>query len=131
MTRGNTLLENISKLNTFIRMTKSNELLGIYIDKIINGNCVDIMKNIPDNSIDMCITSPPYDNLRTYKGFVFPFDDIVKQLYRITKDGGVVVWIVCDATINGSETCTSFKQAIKFVDAGFNLHDTMIFKKTK
>lgn len=105
-------------------------MINDYIDKIINGNCVDIMKNIPDNSIDMCITSPPYDNLRTYKGFVFPFDDIVKQLYRITKNGGVVVWIVCDATINGSETCTSFKQAIKFVDAGFNLHDTMIFKKT-
>lgn len=100
-----------------------------YINKIVNGNCVDIMKAMPDNSIDMCITSPPYDNLRTYKGFVFPFDDIVKQLFRIIKDGGIVVWIVCDATINGSETCTSFKQAMNFVNAGFKLHDTMIFRK--
>lgn len=104
-------------------------MISDYIDEIINGNCVDIMKDIPDNSIDMCITSPPYDSLRTYKGFVFPFYDIVKQLFRIIKDGGIVVWIVCDATINGSETCTSFKQAINFVDNGFNLHDTMIFKK--
>ncbi|WP_302581751.1 site-specific DNA-methyltransferase [uncultured Bacteroides sp.] len=100
-----------------------------YINKIIHGNCVDVMKTMPDNSVDMCITSPPYDNLRTYKGFVFPFDDIVRQLFRIVKDGGVVVWIVCDATINGSETCTSFKQAMSFVSAGFNLHDTMIFRK--
>lgn len=105
-------------------------MIGDYINKIINGNCVDIMKLMPDNSVDMCITSPPYDNLRTYKGFVFPFDDIIKQLYRIIKDGGVVVWVVCDATINGSETCTSFKQAMSFVNTGFNLHDTMIFKKT-
>ncbi len=105
-------------------------MISNYINQIINGNCVDIMKAMPDNSIDMCITSPPYDNLRTYKGFVFPFDDIVKQLFRIIKNGGIIVWIVCDATINGSETCTSFKQAMNFVNTGFNLHDTMIFRKT-
>lgn len=104
-------------------------MISDYVNKVINGNCVDIMKEMPVNSIDMCITSPPYDNLRTYKGFVFPFDDIVNQLFRIIKNGGIVVWIVCDATINGSETCTSFKQAMSFVNAGFNLHDTMIFKK--
>ena len=101
-----------------------------YINQIINGNCVDVMMSFPDNSIDMTITSPPYDNLRTYKGYSFPFDSIAKQLFRITKKGGVVVWIVSDATIDGCETCTSFKQAIKFVECGFNLHDTMIFKKT-
>lgn len=105
-------------------------MMNDYINQIINGNCVDIMKNIPDNSVDMCITSPPYDNLRIYKGFIFPFDDIVKQLFRIIKEGGVVVWVVSDATIKGSETCTSFKQAMSFVDIGFNLHDTMIFRKT-
>lgn len=105
-------------------------MIDDFVNKIINGNCVDVMEKFPDNSIDMCITSPPYDNLRTYKGFVFPFDDIVKQLFRIIKDGGVVVWVVSDATINGSETCTSFKQAMCFVSAGFKLHDTMIFKKT-
>ena len=101
-----------------------------FINNIINGNCVDVMAAIPDCYVDMCITSPPYDNLRTYNGFVFPFEQIVSQLFRILKNGGVIVWIVSDATINGSETCTSFRQAMKFVEAGFNLHDTMIFKKT-
>jgi DNA modification methylase len=101
-----------------------------YINKIINGNCVEVMKNFDENSIDLTLTSPPYDNLRTYKGFTFPFEDIAKELYRITKVGGVVVWVVNDATIEGSETGTSFKQALKFMEVGFNLHDTMIFQKT-
>lgn len=101
-----------------------------FINKIVNGNCVDVMKEFDENSIDLCITSPPYDNLRVYKGYTFPIDDIIKQLYRVIKVGGVIVWVVSDATINGSETGTSFKQALKFIDAGFNLHDTMIFKKT-
>lgn len=97
---------------------------------IVAGNCVDVMKRLPDNYIDMVVTSPPYDNLRVYKGYQFPFEEIVKQLYRIIKKGGVVVWIVSDATINGTETGTSFKQALYFIECGFNLHDTMIFKKT-
>lgn len=101
-----------------------------YTNKIIHGNCVEVMKGFDENSIDLTLTSPPYDNLRTYKGFVFPFNEIAEQLYRITKDGGIVVWVVNDATINGSETGTSFKQALKFIEVGFNLHDTMIFQKT-
>lgn len=55
---------------------------------IINGNCVDVMRTIDDNSIDLTITSPPYDSLRTYKGYSFDFESIAKDLYRITKDGG-------------------------------------------
>lgn len=101
-----------------------------YTNKILNGNCVVVMKEFPENSVDLVVTSPPYDNLRTYKGYIFPFDEIVKQLYRIVKIGGIVVWVVSDATINGSETGTSFKQALKFMEIGFNLHDTMIFQKT-
>ncbi len=101
-----------------------------YINKIINGNCVEIMKQLEEDFIDLTVTSPPYDNLRIYKGFVFPFEDIAKQLFRITKPGGIVVWIVNDATIKGSETGTSFKQALFFKSCGFNLHDTMIFQKT-
>lgn len=88
------------------------------------------MKEIPDRSIDMVLTSPPYDNLRDYKGYTFNFEGIAKELFRITKDGGVVVWIVGDATIKGSETGTSFKQALYFKEIGFNLHDTMIWRKT-
>lgn len=101
-----------------------------YRNKILEGNCVEVMKEFDDNFIDLTLTSPPYDNLRTYKGFVFPFEEIAQQLYRITKEGGIVVWVVNDATIKGSETGTSFKQALYFKEIGFNLHDTMIFQKT-
>lgn len=100
-----------------------------YLNRIIEGNCVDIMKQFDNDVIDLTVTSPPYDNLRSYKGYVFPFEDIAKELFRITKPGGIVVWVVGDATINGSETGTSFKQALYFKEIGFNLHDTMIFKK--
>ena len=96
---------------------------------LYNGDCVDIMKGFEDNSIDCCVTSPPYDNLRNYKGFSFDFENTAKELYRIIKKGGIVVWVVGDATIKGSETGTSFKQALYFKEIGFNLHDTMIFQK--
>jgi site-specific DNA-methyltransferase (adenine-specific) len=101
-----------------------------YLDKIICGDCLEVMKDIPDGSVDLTVTSPPYDNLRTYNGYVFDFEGIADELYRITKDGGVVVWVVNDATVNGSETGTSFRQALYFRDVcGFNLHDTMIWEK--
>lgn len=99
------------------------------LNKIYNGDCLEVMKTFKDNSIDLTVTSPPYDNLRTYNGYVFDFEGIAKELYRITKPRGVVVWIVGDATINGSETGTSFKQALYFKEIGFNLHDTMIWNK--
>lgn len=94
------------------------------------GDCLEVMKEMPDGSIDLTVTSPPYDNLRTYNGYTFNFEGIAQQLYRVTKQGGVVVWVVGDATVNGSETGTSFKQALYFKEIGFNLHDTMIWEKT-
>lgn len=96
---------------------------------ILCGDCVQIMRQMDDACIDLTVTSPPYDNLRTYNGYCFDFENVAKELYRVTKDGGVVVWIVSDATIKGSETGTSFKQALFFKECGFNLHDTMIWKK--
>ena len=99
------------------------------MNQIICGDNVAVMRQMPDRCIDLTVTSPPYDNLRTYNGFSFDFEGIAKELYRITKQGGVVVWIVADATINGSETGTSFRQALHFMDCGFNLHDTMIYAK--
>ena len=98
-----------------------------YIDCCDN---IQGLKTLPDNSIDLTVTSPPYDNLRTYNGFSWNCDALIGELYRVTKHGGVVVWIVSDATVSGSETGTSFRQALAFKDAGFNLHDTMIWKKT-
>ena len=100
------------------------------LNKIYNENCLDTMSRMPDNFIDLTVTSPPYDNLRDYNGYSFDFESIAKELFRVTKVGGVVVWVVGDATINGSETGTSFKQALYFKDCGFNLHDTMIYSKT-
>lgn len=99
------------------------------INKIYNENCLNTMAKMPDNFIDLTVTSPPYDGLRTYNGYSFDFESIAKELYRVTKIGGVVVWVVGDATINGSESGTSFKQALKFMEFGFNLHDTMIYEK--
>jgi len=100
-----------------------------FINKIICGDCLEVMKDIPDNSIDLTVTSPPYDNLRSYKGYTFKFEETANELYRVTKIGGVIVWVVGDATIKGSETGTSFKQALYFKEIGFNLHDTMIYEK--
>ena len=96
---------------------------------ILLGDCLEIMHQIPNNCIDLTVTSPPYDNLRNYKGFHFDFEGIAKELFRITQQGGTVVWNVSDATIKGSETGTSFRQALYFMDCGFNLHDTMIWIK--
>ena len=100
-----------------------------YLNTVINSDCLDFMKTLPDKCIDLTVTSPPYDNLREYNGFTFDFENIARELFRITKDGGVVVWVVGDATVNGSETGTSFKQALFFKEIGFNIHDTMIYKK--
>jgi len=100
-----------------------------YINKIICGDCLEVMKGIPDKSVDMILTSPPYDNLRDYKGYTFNFEGIAQEIYRVLKDGGVCVWIVGDATIKGSETGTSFKQALYFKEIGFNLFDTIIYQK--
>ena len=97
-----------------------------YIDNIDN---IDGLHALPDDSIDLTVTSPPYDNLRTYNGFSWDAENLIAELYRVTKPGGVVVWVVSDATVNGSETGTSFRQALAFMAAGFNLHDTMIWEK--
>jgi site-specific DNA-methyltransferase (adenine-specific) len=86
-------------------------------------------ESIADASIDLTVTSPPYDNLRLYKGHDWDFAGVAREVWRVTKPGGVVVWVVGDATVNGSETGTSFRQALHFMDIGFNLHDTMIWAK--
>jgi DNA modification methylase len=103
--------------------------MEVKLNHIYQGDCVDVMRTFPEGVIDLTVTSPPYDNLRTYKGYEFNFEEIAKELYRVTKQGGVVVWVVNDATIKGSETGTSFRQALYFMECGFNLHDTMIYHK--
>jgi DNA modification methylase len=95
------------------------------------GDNAEVMSQLDAASIDLTVTSPPYDNLRTYNGFTWDFEAVAGQLWRVTAKGGVVVWVVGDATVNGSETGTSFRQALGFMGLGFSLHDTMIYKTTK
>jgi len=99
------------------------------LNTVICGKAEDVLKTFPDGCIDLTVTSPPYDNLRTYHGYEFNFKCIAQELYRVTKQGGVVVWVVGDSVINESESGISFKQALYFKEIGFNLHDTMIYQK--
>ena len=106
--------------------------MSLKLNKTYNMDNRDGMKLLPDNYIDLTVTSPPYDDLRSYKGCEWNFEifkEVAQELYRVTKDGGVVVWVVNDKTKNGSETGTSFRQALYFKEIGFNLHDTMIYAK--
>ena len=96
------------------------------------GDCLELMKQLPDESVDLVVTSPPYDNLRLYNTGKYKGNDyhaIISELYRIIKPGGVCVWVVSDQTVKGSETLTSFRQAIMFQEQGFNVHDSLIWEK--
>lgn len=103
------------------KMIKTN---NIYL-----SDCVSFMKRMQGDCVDLTITSPPYDNLRNYNGYHFQFEEIAKQLFRITKNGGIVIWVIGDKINNGDRTLTSFKQALHFQKVGFNVHDVMIYKK--
>lgn len=99
------------------------------LNNIYNDDCVHFMSTMSDESIDLTVTSPPYDNLRNYNGYKFETEPIAKELYRITKKGGVCVWVVGDKIIKGNKSLTSFKQALIFQKIGWNVHDVMIYKK--
>lgn len=130
------IIENDDVENTIIEqnieLTDKIYSIEEFINKIINEDSAKALKKIPANSINLTVTSPPYDDIRDYNGYNFNdsiTNNIITELFRITKEGGIVVWIVGDSTTNGSETGTSFRQALKFIDAGFKLHDTMIYEK--
>jgi len=114
--------------------TSVEESSSLPLDQIVCGDNVAVLSTFPDACIDLVVTSPPYDNLRTYSSGkpmseLWDFEGVAQQLWRVIKPGGVVVWVVADATVDGSETGTSFRQALRFMDIGFNLHDTMIYLK--
>jgi site-specific DNA-methyltransferase (adenine-specific) len=132
---GKKTIERIKKQINYKQELKEERNVDLQVNEL-ETNVIHNMDNIkgmrqliPDNSIDLTVTSPPYDNLRDYEQYDFNFKDLAKELYRVTKDGGIVVWVVNDATINGSETGTSFKQALYFKKIGFNIHDTMLYRK--
>lgn len=99
------------------------------MSNLVLGDCVKIMQYMDDDSVDLTVTSPPYDDLRGYNSTI-DFNEVAKQLYRVTKPGGVVVWNVNDKIENGSKSLTSFKQCILFNDIGFNVNDVMIWEKS-
>ena len=103
------------------------------LNNVYNVDCLSGLREMESNSVNLTVTSPPYDNLRTYGNITDwnyeIFKPIAEELYRVTKPGGIVVWIVGDATLNGGETGSSFKQALYFQEIGFKIHDTMIYHK--
>ena len=107
----------------------SNTVLCTAFFELFNEDALETMARMQNDSVDLVVTSPPYDGIRLYNGYSFDFENIAKELFRVLKQGGVIVWIVGDATVNGSESGTSFKQALYFKEIGFNLYDTMIYKK--
>ncbi|HBR58465.1 MAG TPA: site-specific DNA-methyltransferase [Blastocatellia bacterium] len=99
------------------------------LEHIYREDCIETLAAMPDNFLDMTITSPPYDDLRDYNGYHFPVEEISGRLYEKTKPGGVVIWVVGDRTLNGDETLSSFTHAFAFKKAGFRVHDTMLYVK--
>ena len=99
------------------------------MNRILCGDNKVVLAEMAENSVDLTVTSPPYDNIRDYKGYTVNMKEVTEQLFRVTKPGGIVVWVVGDSTENGSETGNSFRQALMFMETGFKLHDTMIYEK--
>ena len=104
--------------------------MNLDINRFYTANCIDFMAEMPPDFVDLTVTSPPYDSMRDYKGYEFDYPAIIKGLWHTTKPGGVVVWVVADQVKDSNESGTSFKQALAFKDAGFNLFDTMIYLKS-
>ena len=99
------------------------------MNEIIHGDSVEKLKILTTESVDLTVTSPPYDNIRTYNGYSFDFEVIARELFRVTKHGGVVVWVVGDGIKDGDNSGTSFKQALYFKEIGFKLYDVIIYAK--
>ena len=97
---------------------------------VIVADCAEAMRSqIDAESVDLIVTSPPYDDLRSYKGYRFDAEEVGKGMLRVLKDGGVAVWVVGDQIVDGNKTLTSFRQALAFQAMGFNIHDVMIYHK--
>ena len=128
------ILNYITTLTLITHLLSLEGKVEMEVNKIYNMDCLDGLRMLESGCIDLTVTSPPYDNLRTYDGHIkqWTFDkfkEIGKELFRVTKPGGVVVWVVADQTKNGTESGTSFRQALYFKECGFNLHDTMVWLK--
>lgn len=99
-------------------------------NQIICGDSVEILRSFPDNSIDIVVTSPPYDAIRDYKGFSYDLHATGKEIQRVLKLGGVAVIVIQDQTKNFGKTLTSFRTILDWCDSfGFKLFETVIYRK--
>ena len=114
-----------------IKNKQTSRRFNININNIYQGESVEFMRNnIPNNSIDMVLTSPPYDDLRDYDGFEFDYEMMLDEIYRVLKDGGVCVWVVGDSVIDRRKQLSPFKQATYANMIGLKLYDNIIYHKT-
>ena len=105
-------------------------MIDDFLDKITCCDCLEGIRQLPDECVDLVVTSPPYDNLRQYEGYTFDFEGVARELYRVMKHGGAVIWVINDQVIDGFQSCTSYRQVIYFVDvAGFGLHQRIVYQK--
>lgn len=103
--------------------------MSIRRNRLYVADCVEFMARMDAGIVDLTVTSPPYDNLRNYDGYSFDFEAIARGLFRVTKPGGVVVWVVGDKINRGQRTLSSFRQGLFFQEIGFRMHDVMIYRK--
>lgn len=99
------------------------------LDSVVHTDALTLLRGLPDACIDLIVTSPPYGNLRTYHGYSFDFEPIAQESYRVLKEGGALVWVVADAFVNDSLTLTGFRQALYFVECGFNMHQRIVWEQ--
>ena len=128
------LLNKIFEFNKLnFKNINNDNFYDLFGNKIIEGDSQSLLKKLPGNCIDLIVTSPPYDDLRDYeKKVIWDFNKfklIAKELYRVMKDGGTIVWVVGDKTKNGNKSLTSFKQSIYFQEIGFNIYDVIVYDK--
>ena len=126
-------MSNLSVLQkTKIKKSRNSNLDNLPLNKIIHGDAVEVMKTLPSNSIDLVVTSPPYDGIRKYNGFHYDLHATGKEIYRILKDGGIAVMVIQDQTKNFGKTLTSFKTIVDWVESiGFKLFETVIYRSRK
>ena len=104
--------------------------MKIPVNKIICDDNVKFLSTLPENCIDMVVTSPPYDNLRDYNGFQLDLSGVGEQLFRVLKPGGIVAVIIQDSTQDGRKTLTSFRMIVNWCDTiGFGLFENCIYSR--
>lgn len=101
-----------------------------WVDKVHCMECVEGMEMLPDDCVDLVVTSPPYDAVRKYNGFAFDLHQTGAQIHRVLKDGGIAAMVIQDQTKDFGKSLTSFRTIIDWCDSfGFKLFECVIYRK--